>query len=317
MSSIGEGRTGGVVAGLASGVEAGRLPDFLVIGAMKSGSTSLHSLLAQHPRLFMSHPKEPAFFSQVARYEAGLAPYVRLFAGADPGQLCGESSTCYSRYPHYGEVPARIFRHLPRAKLIYILRHPVERMYSHYRHRMIERFVTKSAPVVPFERAIEESREYHDASLYHFQITKFLEYFERSALLILTTDALEADPVPTVMQVHRFLEIEPLEAVAADVENQFDGRFARNDLRHRLERITTAAPLRLASSFMPPSLRRQARRVATWIAGLGSRGSNATFQAQVTPLTHETRRRLVQEFEAANDQLEAFLGAKLPEKWRA
>jgi CRISPR-associated endonuclease Cas1 subtype I-B len=82
-------------------------------------------------------------------YQRGETWYRSLFRHAGTDQLCGESSTCYSRWPHFGDVAGRIARDLPNVKLIYIMRHPVDRAYSHYAHNM-QWGVTMS-----FEEALE------------------------------------------------------------------------------------------------------------------------------------------------------------------
>ena len=117
---------------------SGRLPDFMLIGAMKSGTTTLHAYLSRHPGLFLCTPKEPGFFSRDERYARGLDWYRELFTDAQPEQLCGEASTCYSRWPHFENAAPRIAADVPGAKLLYITRDPVERAYSHYRHLMEE-----------------------------------------------------------------------------------------------------------------------------------------------------------------------------------
>ncbi|HTO70120.1 MAG TPA: sulfotransferase, partial [Myxococcota bacterium] len=78
-----------------------RLPDFAIIGAMKCGTSTLHEQLALRSGFFMSRPKEPNFFSDDDQYARGVGWYAGLFAGAAPGQLCGESSTHYTKLPTY------------------------------------------------------------------------------------------------------------------------------------------------------------------------------------------------------------------------
>src|SRR5690242_14831106 len=82
----------------------GRLPDFVVIGGMKCGSTTLFEYLCRHPDVFMCTPKEPGYFSREKVMARGEAWYRSLFADAKPTQLCGEASTCYTRWPHFGDV---------------------------------------------------------------------------------------------------------------------------------------------------------------------------------------------------------------------
>src|ERR1700721_2434582 len=121
------------------------LPDFLVIGAPKAGSTALHAALAQHPGLYMSTVKEPKFFltdgppparggaggGQNPPAHVGGAGYEGLFAPAPPGALRGEATPLYLHDP---EAMKRIHALVPQAKLIAVLRDPVERAHSNWTH---------------------------------------------------------------------------------------------------------------------------------------------------------------------------------------
>ena len=85
-----------------------RLPDFIVMGAMKSATSTLHEQLSMQHGLFMSEEKEPNFFSNDEVYAKGLDWYSSLFANAPPGAACGESSTHYTKLPTYPQTVARM-----------------------------------------------------------------------------------------------------------------------------------------------------------------------------------------------------------------
>ena len=89
------------------------LPDFIIIGAAKAGTTSLYAMLDRHPDIFMPRQKEPEFFARDDLYAQGLDSYAENFAGAKPGQVVGEASTLYSLSPLFGQTAARIKEHLP------------------------------------------------------------------------------------------------------------------------------------------------------------------------------------------------------------
>lgn len=93
-------------------------PDFLIIGAMKSATSTLHEQLARQPGVFMSTPKEPNFFSDDPIYARGFEWYRGLFAGGAEALLRGESSTHYTKLPTHPHAVERIARHLPQVKLI-------------------------------------------------------------------------------------------------------------------------------------------------------------------------------------------------------
>ena len=109
-----------------------KLPDFIIIGAAKAGTTSLYALLDRHPDIFMPAHKEPEFFARDDHYAKGIDSYATLFEGATPHQQVGEASTLYSLAPFFGHTAGRIKAHLPQVKLIYVMREPVARAYSFY-----------------------------------------------------------------------------------------------------------------------------------------------------------------------------------------
>src|SRR5204862_1223537 len=106
------------------------LPSFFVVGAAKSGTTSLHVYLDQHPDIFMSKPKEPFFFE--AEYDRGPEYYYRRYFGGWNGQReVGESRHRNLYFPY---IPARIHSYNPNARIIAVLRNPAERAISHWWH---------------------------------------------------------------------------------------------------------------------------------------------------------------------------------------
>ena len=107
----------------------GQLPDFLGIGVQKGGTTTLQRLLEQHPDLFLPKQKELHYFS--LHYGKGEAWYRQQFAAAAPQQRCGEITPYYVFHP---QAPQRIHALLPQAKLILLLRDPVERALSQFAH---------------------------------------------------------------------------------------------------------------------------------------------------------------------------------------
>ena len=106
---------------------AAMLPNFLVIGAMKSGTTSFAHYLGSHPQVFMTKDKEPAFFNRPDSFDGGLEWYSSLFAGAGGALARGEASTDYAKYPRFRGVPEWIAAAVPEMRLLYLVRHPIER----------------------------------------------------------------------------------------------------------------------------------------------------------------------------------------------
>jgi hypothetical protein len=147
-------------------------PDFIVIGAMKSATTTLHEQLARQPGLFMSRPKEPNFFSDNENYARGWSWYSSLFRPAGGADLCGESSTHYSKLPTFPRTVDRMVRGLPRLKLIYLIRHPIDRLISQYVHERTTGRITTGV-----EEAVDRHPELIDYSRYSMQLQPYLDAY--------------------------------------------------------------------------------------------------------------------------------------------
>ena len=155
-----------------------RLPEFVIIGAMKSATTTLHRQLNLQPGIFMSEPKEPNFFSDDKVYTKGLDWYRSLFAVATASDLCGESSTHYTKLPTYPRTVQRMRATLPRVKLIYMIRHPVDRLISHYMHEQFEWRMQ-----MPIDEAIEHHPELISYGCYSQQLEPFLDAYGAENIL--------------------------------------------------------------------------------------------------------------------------------------
>jgi hypothetical protein len=302
---------------VSAGTPGGRLPDFLVIGAMKGGSTTLWGLLARHPQIFMCEPKEPQFFSNPDRPGRDLAWYRALFAGARPDQLAGEASTCYSRWPHHGDVAARIAARLPRVKLVYQLRHPIDRAYSHYRHLMEERVAKGIGPTIAFADAVIELPEILDASRYLVQIEQYLAHFPREQLHVLTLEDLRARRQETWRGLQAFLGVSPLD-LASDplpVDNPSGTKVARSGMRRIIRRVRALPGWAAVKRLVPAALRREGRTyllrpdVARRLQGARVR----EYAHEILPLDPALRRLLAERLEEPTRALERFLGRELPE----
>lgn len=286
------------------GAGAGRLPDFIIIGASKSGTTTLWQYLHRHPDIFLAEPKEPEFFSKDDRYALGLDSYKALFASAGENQRCGEASTTYTRWPHFGDVPARMAEAIPDAKLIYIMRHPVDRTYSNYRHRM-----RLDVPRWTFEEALEADPMFVDTSLYMTQIEKYLEHYPREALLCVLLEDLKKDPGAVLEQIQRHIGVDVRDlsdrgAIASNTIGEAGDDFARQRLR-KLKRL--APGYHKIKHLIPDSIKDRTLGLLT----NSPFGKRLKRGYQPSPLTPETRARLLREFEEPNRRLAEFLGRDL------
>jgi hypothetical protein len=165
-----------------------RTPDFLIVGAMKCGTTTLAEQLGAQPGVFMTKPKEPFFFSNDDVFERGLDWYADLFAKAECGDIKGEASTHYTMLPTYPDTIARLKAAVPAPKLIYVLRNPVQRALSHYKHEWIERRITCDATT-----AFDRHPELIDYGRFAMQLEPFVKVFGCDAIKVTSLELLKTD----------------------------------------------------------------------------------------------------------------------------
>ena len=180
------------------------LPNLIVIGAMKSGTTSLHHYLNLHPEIQMSRQKELNFFVEDQNWQRGVDWYKSHFsAGA---KVRGESSPMYSNFPIWEGVPQRMASVIPDAKIIYLVRDPVERIVSQYTHFYADQIDSRS-----FAKALATlpGNIYINRSRYFFQISQYLEFFPSENILIVTSESLSQKPRDTMRKIFQFLAVDP------------------------------------------------------------------------------------------------------------
>jgi hypothetical protein len=208
------------------------LPDFLVIGAAKSGTVSLYNYLKQHPQIFMSPTNETNFFAletmEMAAHFQGphdreavkdvcvttLADYEWLFAEAPKQQRIGEASPLYL---YSALAPGRIKHYIPHARLIVMLRQPAERAFSNYQHYRRVGF----EPAQTFQEALKAEPEriaagwgpwpfwhYVQMGFYAEQLARYFALFERQQILVCLYDDFQADSVQVMKKMYRFLGVQ-------------------------------------------------------------------------------------------------------------
>lgn len=244
------------------------LPNFLIAGAAKCGTTSLYHYLKQHPDVFMSNPKEPKFLSGRSTWPGrgpgddlversvikSLRAYNALFEKAVGKAAIGEASVDTIFYPDYS-IPA-IQRYLGDPKIIMILRDPVARAYSAYNH-----LVRDGRETLSFRKALdaEEGRKqsgyrlmwlYREGGRYAAHVRAFQENFHQ--VLVLLHDDLARDPLSVMREIYLFVGIDPdfvpdmkhLHNIAGVPRIAlFDALFVRPKLLHKLVRTMSGAIL--------------------------------------------------------------------------
>lgn len=291
-------------------------PNFFIVGAAKSGTTYLYASLRQHPDVFMAKPKEPHFFSQVNppsrlnwHFEAIIDPqrYLGLFAGAGGFRAIGEASTSYLIHP---EVPRRIRKQVPDAKIIISLRDPLERAYSHYLMH-----VREGVQTLPFYDALKQdmgrtemgwaiSHFYVEKGRYATQLGRYLESFGPEQVKIVLFDDVKQNPRATLLEIAKFLDLdpEPMNRIdAAEARNGYRaprGRWAQHLAGNRLSRIIgeTIMPRRLGRFIFEHLLLKPSAK---------------------PPMDPRARQLLLELYEPEMDRLETMLGRKMPELRRS
>ncbi len=232
------------------------LPNFLILGAQKAGTTPLYHALGQHPEIFTSPVAEPHYFSlgdlEAARRIAAdtVADYRKLFAGAGRARAVGEASTTYLES---ARAARRIRELIPEARLIAVLRDPAERAHAHYLSNRRRRWEDEAT----FSGALELEPErlavglgphfnYVARGFYHAHLAAYHRHFDRRQIRVFLYQDFEGDPSGVRREIFRFLEVDDGFAPDTTVERPVSG-VPRNegDLRRELIEIYRDDVLRL------------------------------------------------------------------------
>ena len=277
----------------ATGDPPGRMPDFLIIGAMKCGTTTLHILLGHHPDIFTSREKELHYFSREENLARGGAWYRAHFR--TDAKLCGESSPSYAAWPHFDGVAERIVATLPDVRLIYCVRDPIARAISHYKDAM-----TKGYAVAPPDIALTKD-VFIRRGCYATQIERYLAAgMPVERIHVVQSERLAEDRAGTVAEVLRFLGVEP---------RKMPGLPTRDANTSRRRRVPTVTGRRIKRAIAPAingipwSLRTHVE--ATLLAPF-SRPMPAIS------ISSETRERLVKKLAPEAARLRAITGMSFP-----
>ena len=188
-----------------------RLPNFLIVGTMKSATTSLADLLGSHPDCYLA-PRELHFFNHDDRYALGADHYATQFKDAGQAIAVGEKTPSYSEQVRHPNIPGRIRQTLGPVKLVWIFREPVARTISHYRHAVVQKAIR-----APFDAVISrelETGNYTAApivarSLYSEQVKLYLAHFPRDMMHFCLFEDFVKDPVSVTASVAQFLGLDP------------------------------------------------------------------------------------------------------------
>jgi hypothetical protein len=305
----------------SSGDKLMTMPNFLIIGAGKSGTTSLYHYLKQHPEVYMSPVKEPKFFALEGKTLDFCGPgddvhmnrksitdigaYRALFRGVTNEKAVGEASTLYLYSP---EAPVRIKHHIPHARLIAILRNPVDRAYSSF----IQRVQKGDEPLSDFVQALqqEENRVRNNwaprwqvkrIGFYHVHLMRYYDIFERNQIKVFLYEDLKGDPVGVAQSAYRFLGVEDSFVPDVSLVHNPSGIPKSEALQMLLKKPN---PLRSVLKLVVPEGLRP--RLTAYL-------ENRNI-VRAPPLEVDVRRELVESYRADILKLEKLIGRDLS-KW--
>lgn len=177
--------------------------DFIVIGAMKAGTTSLYETLKDHPEISFSKVKETHFFSKSTDWKKELPKYHELFEKGE-GMIYGEASTSYAFRPQHQNVAEKIYAYNPNMKLIYIVRNPINRSISHYMHSFAKGYTKLS-----IDEEVKNNAQIIQVSRYYYQIKPYLELFGREQIYFIDFKDFIKDRQSVLKDLADFLGIDP------------------------------------------------------------------------------------------------------------
>jgi hypothetical protein len=284
-------------------------PNFLIIGAAKSGTTALWHYFRQHPQIYMSPRKHTRFFAYEVEDPgfrgpgcenpslhytmpyavADIRAYHALFAGATSETAIGEASHSYLYGPRAAE---RIQEYAPEMKLVAVLRNPAERAFSHYRQLIRD----GREPLDDFVRALEEEDaricdqwwpdfHYVQVGLYHAQLERYFERFQRDQIKVYLYEDLNSDPSDVLRDVFRFLDIDEGFVPEATVRYNASGIPKNEALHLLLQKLRRIRPV--VERFVPQKQYGRLLRI----------GSNLHNRNLASPqLSPQVRKRVTNEY---------------------
>lgn len=273
------------------------LPTFLIIGAQKSGTTTLYRDLLTQPGVFFPFDKEPtALAHDKVLTEAGRAEYEALFAGAKPTDARGDASTGYTKIPRFMNVPQRAHSLLgPDIELLYLLREPVSRIVSHHHHTItntpapdtVDEYIDFDLTAIPFSR-------------YAFQAKAWLEHYDRERLHVLIFEEYVKDRRGVVERLAPVLGFTP----APDRVNpnaKFNTAEDRSSNRGLAMRVRQTWPYQKLRPMLPVATRDRLRRMFS-----------AKAPPAPPPPSHACVERLLHELEDDQRELAEIIGRPYP-----
>ncbi|MEM6613627.1 MAG: sulfotransferase [Cyanobacteria bacterium P01_C01_bin.72] len=250
------------------------LPNFLIIGAAKSGTTALHKYLQQHPQIYMTPNKETNFFAfegQEINFQGigdealkefsitNLSSYEAEFSGASQELGIGEACPSYLYYP---QAASRIKKYIPNVRLVVMLRNPIERAYANFLHTIRD----NREPHTSFALALQDEAtriannwewfwHYIQVGFYGKQLQHYYKIFASDQIKVYLYEDLKANAIATLQDIFRFIEVDSTFVPDMTLRPNKSG-MAKNKLLHRI--LTKPNPIKtLLKPLFPAQLRQK------------------------------------------------------------
>lgn len=194
-----------------------QLPNFIIIGGLKCGTTSIHHYLGLHPEIQMSKPKELNFFVTEQNWDLGLDWYASRFDDRFP--VRGESSPHYTNLPRFGGAAERIREHCPDARLLYMVRDPIKRILSHWVHATGAGYETRSLEAT----LADPESGYVRRSQYWMQLQPYLKLFPHEQIAVIAQEELQREREATMRRAFEFAGVD-----AGFTSEQFDREWEKS-----------------------------------------------------------------------------------------
>lgn len=298
-------------------------PNLFIVGASKSGTTALYNYLKMHPEIFMSETKEPHFFGfdlpySKLRFNNNINKYLKLFSQASSEKYVGEAST---RYLVSKTAAKEIKKFSPKAKIIVMLRNPVDQMYSIHN----QTYLNGTETISDFVRALDAEKErkkhklksemeqllYRENAKYYKQVKRYLDTFGKTNVHIIIFDEFKKNTKMEYQKVLDFLSINPnikinFNKITTD-KLRNSSKKPRSMFLQKIMHVWTSKPrtMLIIANAIPKSLR---------VSFYNYLRELNTIYEERDPLPNKLRKKLTKEFEPEIKKLEKLLNINLS-KW--
>ncbi|PWJ43296.1 sulfotransferase domain-containing protein [Sediminitomix flava] len=271
--------------------------DFIIIGGMKCGTTSIATLLDYHPEVCFSIPKEPDFFTY-DNYKKEVSNYHQLFSNAN--KLWGEGSTSYTKFIDE-DIPKRMYEYNPSLKLIYILRAPIKRIVSQYEYNQ----KLKGGEFFDINTIITEKPHYIRCSQYAKQLALYLKYFPLEQILIFTLEEYQENRENVIKKLAHFLDVEEKDFVRENIHYN-NSELVNSQLNKLTGRLVNTTLSKRIIKALSPQFKSKVKNYLKYL-----QSSNKNVKLEKPKFNSENKKYLEELFNEEMNDFELLTGQRL------